>query len=230
MKVISLGYTCYVKSLIKNTRSDGETNIFDWINSFYFEKLIASIENNFNIFEELTKSAEITDTRLPVYINRRYSFRLPHETDIAISVETYKRRFERFKDYRSIPDNYLFMRMINLKGRYEYPPEEIEENYGEKCYERLMKLLPPNSKVLLFTNEKMPDDIKSLFHKGFIVVDNVMNPEHIFYGKYMELGAQIIDSYRKCLDYIEKHFSDLDPLVIQALISNDKLRIVTTEL
>lgn len=225
MKVISLGYTCYVKSLIKNVRDDGETNIFDWLNSFYFEKLIASIENNFNIFDELTKSAEITDTRMPIYINNRYSFRLPHETNTAISVETYKRRFERFKNYCTIPDNYLFMRMINFKGRYEYLAEDIEANYGEDCYERLMKLLPKNSKVLLFTNEKIPDDLKSLFHKGFIVVDDVANPEHIFYGKYMEHGAQIISSYKQCFDYIENNFYELDPLVIQTLISNDKLGI-----
>ena len=50
MNVISLGYTCYVKWLINDTKYKNQTDIFDWMNTFYFNKLINSLENNFNIY------------------------------------------------------------------------------------------------------------------------------------------------------------------------------------
>ena len=65
MIIISLGSTCYVKDLIKQTKYDNSTDIFDQINSFYFNQLIKS-----PIMEDLSHN---------IYYNDLYFFRLPHE-------------------------------------------------------------------------------------------------------------------------------------------------------
>ena len=36
MKVISLGYSCYLKWIIRDCGYTKETDIFDWINTFSF--------------------------------------------------------------------------------------------------------------------------------------------------------------------------------------------------
>ena len=82
MNVISLGYTCYVKSLIQNSNFKKDTDIFDWMNSFEFNKNIKSLDNKFNIFENIIKSSiDIDLNSNNVYYNTIYSFRLPHETN-----------------------------------------------------------------------------------------------------------------------------------------------------
>ena len=75
MIVLSFGYTCYVKSLIQLTKYNKESDIFDWLNSFEFNKLIQSIDNNFNIFDTIIKSPLNVDAAaLNVYFNKEYSF------------------------------------------------------------------------------------------------------------------------------------------------------------
>ena len=49
MIIISLGFNCYIKKLIQNTNFKKETDIFDYMNSFEFNKNIKSLNNKFNI-------------------------------------------------------------------------------------------------------------------------------------------------------------------------------------
>ena len=78
MKVISLGFTCYVKNLIKHTNFNKDTDIFDLINSFEFNKNIKSLDNKYNIFENIIKSP----INIDLNSNTTYSFILPHETNL----------------------------------------------------------------------------------------------------------------------------------------------------
>ena len=39
MKIITLGFVCYIKELIKLTSYDKDSDIFDWMNTFYLVKL-----------------------------------------------------------------------------------------------------------------------------------------------------------------------------------------------
>ena len=97
MNVISLGYTCYVKWLIQDSNFKKNTDIFDWMNSFEFNKNIKSLDNKFDIFENIVKSPIDVDLKPNnVYYNTLYSFRLPHETDLSESKQKYARRYERF--------------------------------------------------------------------------------------------------------------------------------------
>lgn len=92
MKVISLGYTCYVKDLIKQTNFNKDTDIFDWINSFEFSKNVKSLDNKYNIFENIIKSPLNIDLNSNnVYYNSTYSFRLPHETNLNESKNLFKK-------------------------------------------------------------------------------------------------------------------------------------------
>lgn len=226
MKIISLGYTCYLKLLIKLTKYDDQTNVFDWINSFYFKYLIECIEHNCDIFDCIEKSKfDIDrDSNKNIWYNPKYHFRLPHEISLTESTITYKRRFDRFIDYKNKNDNYLFIRIVNFTGRYHVSPEIISENYSDQQYFKLVKFLPKNNKILLLITQIVSDDIKSQFSKHFILVDDVINPEYVTYGKYLDQKKMIVDQYSKCFDYIKNNFQSLNVNNIKKFISNDLLK------
>ena len=156
MKIISLGYTCYLKLLIKSTKFDDQTDVFDWINSFYFKNLIECIENNCDIFNGIEKSKfDIDqDSNKNIWYNPKYYFRLPHETNLTESTITYKKRFDRFLNYKNQNDDYLFIRIVNFTGRYHISAENITENYSDQQYFKLVKFLPKNNKILLLITQK----------------------------------------------------------------------------
>jgi hypothetical protein len=224
MKVISLGYTCYVKSIIATTKYNKETDVFDWMNSFEFNKIIKSIDNKFDIFSNIIKSPLEVDLQSNVLYSSDYSFRLPHETNMKESIITYKRRFERFIKYKTTQDNYLFIRLINT-GRYGINAENIEENYNERSFNAIILYLPPNSKILLITDEKMTTDNKNKIYNGFYIADDVINPEHICFGKYTQYRNKIIQCYKSCFEYIDRHFNSFNANDVYKYIKNEHIGI-----
>lgn len=226
MIIISLGFSCYIKNLIKNTKYNKSTDIFDWMNSFLFNKLIESLENDFNNFSQLIKSPIIEDLQKNnVYYNDSYFFRLPHE-EREFNLETintkYNRRFLRFKNYKNSDENFLFIRIINNKGHSGFK-ESLKENYSEECYNKIMKHLPKKSKILLITHNNLTEEDKyNVFHK-FYLVDNVIQPDLIAYGDYLDKKNKIIEYYTSCFEYIENNFDSIDTNIIYELIKKSRI-------
>jgi hypothetical protein len=221
MKIISLGYTCYIKNLINETGYSKEHDIFDWINSFEFTKIITSIENKFNIFENIIKSPVNVDLKSSgnVYFSEQYCFRFPHEINLNKSKETYSRRFERFINYKNDLDNYLFIRMINF-GRYDIKEENLENNYNDKNYLKIMSYLPKKSKILLITDKKLSLNDKKNISNNFYIIDNIISPDHIAYGDYLQYRQNIIHNYKNMFNYINNNFDNFDTEIVQNFINN----------
>ena len=216
-----------IKNLIKQTSYNKDTDIFDWLNSFEFNKMISSIDNNFNIFENIQDSpfdCDIQSTN--ILYNNDYVFRMPHENDIQHSINKYKRRFEKFINYKNDSDGlYLFIRIINT-GFSNCPAESLENNYNEENYNRLMTYLPINSKILLITHRKLlADDKNKIFYK-FYVVDNIISPDFIAYGPYLQNKKDIIDYYQTCFDYISNNFNNFDINAVYSYIKNENIGIL----
>ena len=178
MIVISLGYTCYVKSLIQDSNFLKDTDIFDWMNSFEFNKNIKSLDNKFNIFENIVKSPIDVDLNSNnVYYNPLYSFRLPHETNLSESKQNYERRYERFINYKNSNEKFVFIRQIN-KGRYGVPAEKLESNYNKKDFGKYYnRVTKSGGIILLITDEKLSLDDKRNISDNFILLDNSISPE-----------------------------------------------------
>jgi hypothetical protein len=223
MKVISLGYTCYIKSLIQETDYAKETDIFDWINSFEFNKIIKSIDNKFNIFDNIIKSPLDVDLKsYNIYFNEDYSFRIPHEINLDNSRKTYTKRFERFINYKNDSNNYLFIREIN-RGRYNIKAECLENNYNEENYSKIISYLPINSKILLITNEKLSSDDKIKISKFFYVIDDVISPQHIAFGDFLQHKTHIIKCYNNMFNYICNNFDNFDIKIAYDFIKNTNI-------
>tara|TARA_Y100000389_G_scaffold154535_1_gene155060 strand:- start:275 stop:958 length:684 start_codon:yes stop_codon:yes gene_type:complete len=225
MRVVSLGYTCYVKSLIQNSYFEKDTDIFDWMNTFEFSKIIESLDNKFNIFENIVKSPIDVDSNTNnVYYNPIYSFRLPHETNLNESKQTYARRYERFIKYKNSNDKFVFIRQIN-RSRYNVPAEKIESNYDDQMYARLNSYLPTQSKIILITDEKLSLDDKKNISDNFILLDNSISPEHIAYGDYLSFKNDIIKYYNGLFKYIYDNFNDIDINIMKNFINNERIGI-----
>tara|TARA_B000000475_G_scaffold268432_1_gene260898 strand:+ start:610 stop:1293 length:684 start_codon:yes stop_codon:yes gene_type:complete len=225
MKVISLGYTCYVKDLIKQTNFNKDTDIFDWINSFEFSKNVKSLDNKYNIFENIIKSPLNIDLNSNnVYYNTTYSFRIPHETNLDESKKTYERRYERFINYKTSDEKFVFIRQIN-RGRYSISLENLENNYNNEIYEKIISYLPTQSIILLITHEKLSLNDKNKISNNFILLDNSISPDHIAYGDYLFYKNNIIKYYNELLNYINNNFNKLDINVMKEFIKNEKIGI-----
>ena len=221
MKIISLGCTCYIKNLIKNTTYDKSTDIVDWVNSFEFDKLVEVIDKKINIFENTTNSIDLK-TNITTYYNEQYLFRMPHEIDIEKSIITYQKHLDQFFDYKNDTDNYLFIRQLNL-GQLERPAEILENNYNEETYNKLMLCLPVNSKILLITNKKLlPAEKNKIFDK-FYVLDNIIRPDHIAYGDYLPRKKEIVGYYQDMFDNICNNFDNVDNNIIYNLVKNENI-------
>ena len=225
MNVISLGYTCYVKWLIQDSNFKKNTDIFDWINSFEFNKNIKSLANKFDIFENIVKSPINVDLKSSnVYYNTLYSFRLPHETDLSESKQKYARRYERFINYKNSNEKFVFIRQIN-RGRYDVPAEKLESNYNDEMYAKIISYLPAQSIILLITDKKLSLDDKKNISDDFILLDNIISPEHIFFGNYLSYKNDIIEYYNELFEYINNNFNNLDINIMKELIKNEKIGI-----
>lgn len=211
--------------LLNLTKYNKETDIFDWMNSFEFNKMINCLDDKCNIFNNIIKSPLNVDLHSSnVYFNEIYSFRLPHEKNINESKCTYNRRYERLLNYKNDNDNYLFIRLIN-SGRYDINPEVIENNYNELCFNRIISYLPPNSKILLISESKMTqDNLNKIFNK-FIIVDDCIDPAHVFFGVFLHHKNLIINYYKSCFDYIDENFNGLDVKKIYNFIKNENIFI-----
>ena len=225
MIIISLGYTCYVKDLINLTKYKKESDIFDWMNSFEFNKMINCLDGKCNIFDNIIQSPLIVDQHSSnVYFNELYSLRLPHEKNINESKYKYNRRYERLLNYKNDTNTYLCIRLIN-GGRYGINPEVLENNYNERCFNRIMSYLPPNSKILLLSESKMTQENLNKIFQKFIIVDDCIDPAHVFYGKFLQNKNVIINCYKSCFDYIDKNFDVLDVKKIYNFIKNENIYI-----
>jgi hypothetical protein len=225
MNVISLGYTCYVKSLIQTSNFNKDTDIFDWMNSFEFNKNIKSLDNKFDIFKNIVKSPIDVDlSSKHVYYNTLYSFRLPHEANLNESKQKYVRRYERFINYKNSKEKFVFIRQIN-RGRYNVPSEKLESNYDDEMYSKIISYLPKQSIILLITDEKLSLDDKKNISDNFILLDNSISPEHIAYGDYLSYKNDIIKYYNELFKYINNNFNKLDINIMKELIKNEKIGI-----
>ena len=225
MNVISLGYTCYVKSLIQSSDFKKDTDIFDWINSFEFNKNIICLDNKFNIFENIVKSPINVDLNSNhVYYNPIYSFRLPHETNLNESIQTYARRYERFINYKNSNTKFVFIRQIN-RGRYDVSAEKLESNYNDEIYTKIISYLPEQSIILLITDKKISLNDKKNISNNFILLDNSISPEHIAYGDYFSYKNDIIKYYNELFNYINNNFNNLDINIMKEFIKNEKIGI-----
>lgn len=225
MKIISLGYTCYVRGLLQKTPYRKEVDVFDWMNTFSFEKLIDCLENECDdILDKLIISPLSIDNNNPrIYFNERYNLRLPHESNITLSKDKYKRRYNRFCSYNKDEDTYIFIRQICM-GRYGIPGEDLNI-YNDTNYERLAKFLPPNHKILLITDCKLSQDDKDKISNKYYIVDDSISVEHIAYGEYMKYSKRILQLYVEMFDYINAHFNTFTASECKEFIKNERIGI-----
>tara|TARA_B110000046_G_scaffold176437_1_gene202122 strand:+ start:415 stop:846 length:432 start_codon:yes stop_codon:yes gene_type:complete len=141
-----------------------------------------------------------------------------------MKVKTYSRRYERFINYKNSNDKFVFIRQIN-RGRYEIPPENLESNYNDEMYEKIISYLPTQSIILLITHEKLSLNDKNKISNNFILLDNSISPEHIAYGDYMFYKNNIIKYYNEFLNYINNNFNKLDINIMKEFIKNEKIGI-----
>lgn len=224
MKVVSLGFTCYLKSLLQLTIYASETDFFDWMNTFYFKSLIKCIEDGGAIFDFIEKSNMDVDKKTNNLYNPVYDFRLPHDTLNSETIVKYKRRFERFQSYKTTNTKCTFIRIMNVEERYGKPPESLAESYSKEVYEKLMTFVPITSKILLITHNKLSIEEKNSIYEKFIVLDNVLNPEYCFFGNHMKHTNKIVKYYTNLFNYIDKNFDSITPSStkqLQQFISND---------
>ena len=214
-----------MKSLIHSSNFKKDTDIFDWINSFEFNKNIKSLDDKFNIFENIVKSPMNVDLNPNhVYYNPIYSFRLPHETDLNESKQKYAKRYERFINYKNSDIKFVFIRQIN-RGRYAAPTEKLESNYNDEIYKKIISYLPKQSIILLITDEKISLDDKKNISNKFILLDNSISPEHTAYGDYFSYKNDIIKYYNELFNYINNNFNNLDINIMKEFIKNEKIGI-----
>jgi hypothetical protein len=194
INIISLGFSCYISWLLRDCSIRNESLPFDWMNSFYFHKLVESFFHNFNIFDTIMYSPFESDKDTKnVFYNPMYHLRLPHEaesseelqTNLTTIKEKYTRRFDRFKTYIKDNDKILFIRQINTDGRYGSQPETIEMyNSGIKSFDKYIKTVNPQSQYLLvLISENYISDVEksSLCSQHTIVIDNIIPPEQYYY-------------------------------------------------
>lgn len=138
--------------------------------------------------------------------------------------KTYSRRYERFINYKNRNDKFVFIRQIN-RGRYEIPPENLESNYNDEMYEKIISYLPTQSIILLITHEKLSLNDKNKISNNFILLDNSISPEHIAFGDYLVYKNNIIKYYNELLNYINNNFNKLDINIMKEFIKNEKISI-----
>lgn len=196
------------------------------MNSFEFNKNIKSLNNKFNIFEDIIKSPIDIDLESNnVYYNPTYYFRLPHDTISEESTQKYKRRFERFINYKNNNDTkFVFIRQINT-GRYDVPAENLDTNYNDEIYSEIILYLPPQSIILLITDKKLSLEDRQKISENFILLNNVISPSHIAYGNYLHFKENILKFYIELINYINNNFNNLDINIMKEFVSNKKIGI-----
>ena len=70
--------------------------------------------------------------------------------------------------------------------------------------------MPINSKILLITNEKLSSDDKIKISKFFYVIDDVISPQHIAFGDFLQHKTHIIKCYNNMFNYICNNFDNFD--------------------
>lgn len=218
MKVITLGFVCYIKELIKLTSYDKDSDIFDWMNTFYFSKIILSLNNNFNIFENMSLSKLDCDkNNKQVLYNENYDFRLPHEQEYFINpniiINKYKRRYERFINYKNEENNFLFLRIVNLRGRYGKNKEDLINEYNEYNYNDLIKHLPQHSHILLLVDGILDNNIKDNIYNKFIVLDNIIHPGFVAGGDLNKYKPRLLEYYNNFFKLCDSNFNNLENII-----------------
>ena len=216
MHIISLGFVCYVKDLIKLTPYNKDTDIFDWMNNFYFSKTVDSLANGFNIFENIGLSTLEADTKkgsTMVLYNKEYDFRLPHEKEYfynkQIIIDKYARRYNRFTQYKESLDNFLFIRLINVRGRYGKVKENIVSEYSKENYDKIQQYLPKYNKIMLFVDDILDSVIREKIYSKFIVVENIIHPGFVAGGTLFPYKNILLKKYNQFFKHCEKDFKHI---------------------
>ena len=220
MQIVSLGHYCYPKWIIRDRKEyETATNVFDWINSFYFKNLIECVSNN---FEDFTKTGlspiDPLNTGIEhesnIIYNLKYNFRFPHEkendcfdTEYDSFKDKYNRRILRFKSFATQDNNFLFTRYYQ-SGQYNMKKEILEEDYNNNNYYKLIKKLPKNSKILVISDEIISDEFKK--NSKFYIIDNVILPHNAYYGDLLSFKDKIMLGYLNLFKYIENNFDNFD--------------------
>ena len=189
MKFISFGNGCWEKKLIRLFNKDEKnqiTDIFDWCKTFDFNNLIKGLEDNWNIL----KQTDIIVDNKDVIHNIKYKFYLPYDNYNKIRDEMikYKRRYDRFINYKNNNDTYICLRKITCKEKiningYNYDNND-KHSYTKENYDKIIKYLPQNTYIVLLCPFQLDKNIN--IYDKFIVLDNIINPGLLFHTASFE--------------------------------------------
>jgi len=207
---VSLGYTCFTKSAIVKCGFNYPTNIFDWLVSFNFGLMITSLEKGFDIFNDVELSALLGEDVKSAIYNRTYKYRMPHDGEYWKNkdkiINKYKRRFDRFLQYKEDHNSYLYIRAVNDDGYYGQEKEDLLQEYNENNRRRMKNFLPSSSLIVLLSHKKINENIKSCIRDNYILLDNVYQPNCAIYIGTMENQKYVTDLYKAFFVYISKNF------------------------
>lgn len=204
-KILNLGHGCWQKLLIKEFDPKDKQNqisdIFDWMKSFSFEKMIDALESGFDIFDK--RDIKMIP-ELKAYHNNKYQIYLPHETpyvsDLSKLDKKYKRRYERFLDYKKLSGKCIIIREVTMKqGDFSVRNRKISDiekcefpnDYNKQNYDRIMKFLPDNCPFILFVYRKLTQEEREKIYHKFIVIEEMMD-----FQQGVRFDKKIIQKYK----------------------------------
>jgi hypothetical protein len=211
-KIISLGHGCWQKILIRelDKKDEQESDVFDWMKSFNFTKLIEALESNLDIFNE--EDIEVFEIYNSFY-NFKYDLYLPHDeeyfTDKKRLIEKYQRRLKRLSEYESP----IVIREINYSDTYsvkdtkiaDFKNNSLIEDYNNKNYDRIMKFLPKDATIILFSQRKIDDEIKEKISSKFYLIDDCYD-----FQESLRFKPSQLHQYRKFFRGISKKPTKID--------------------
>lgn len=208
MKFISFGNGCWEKKLIRLFNKDEKnqiTDIFDWCKTFDFNNLIKGLEDNWNIL----KQTDIIVDNKDVIHNIKYKFYLPYDNYNKIRDEMikYKRRYDRFINYKNNNDTYICLRKITCKEKiningYNYDNND-KHSYTKENYDKIIKYLPQNTYIVLLCPFQLDKNIN--IYDKFIVLDNIINPGLLFHTASFEEQRNYKEKYQNFFKKIKEN-------------------------
>lgn len=214
-KIISLGHGCWQKIMIRELDkkdNNQESDVFDWMKSFNFTKLVESLENDFKIFEK-EDIVEFKD--LNAFYNKKYDFYLPHDEeyfkDKSELIRKYKRRLERLSKYQQP----IVIREINFSNSYsvkdtkiaDFKNNDIVDDYSEENYERIMKFLPRDSTIILFSSKPLEKDVKDKIGSKFVLIDNCYD-----FQESLRFKPDQLKNFKIFFEAISKNVKNIDKI------------------
>lgn len=189
MNYVSLGGLCDTKTALNfDKRTDEATLPFDWVRST-IEGIIDCVETDFaNFFpSKIEREARITDWN--AYLGRYIGFFHDNLLDQEV-IESYKRRFERFREKLANSKRIVFVRTI---VRQDY---EEETKHAEKLCSVIQEKYPQLDFIIVFviTNQAKTGYFTQVNAKSFL-----------FTLHYAAYHANCGTHYRPIFDFIESN-------------------------